>query len=145
MDRARFRQRGFIGLSYTLRCKRSPTSPLPGTFSQILDFSAISRISGQVDRRVSSLGLGSVRLSQVYHAERPPLFTTPEPRRSESRGSSATAADILVSSVLSEFSCSWFFRLRGSVPYIYGEVTSPILWSRYDRHLVGITRYNALS
>ena len=53
MDRARFRQRGFIGLSYTLRCKRSPTSPLPGTFSEILDFSAISRISRQVDRRHS--------------------------------------------------------------------------------------------
>jgi len=26
-----------------------------------------------------------------------------------------------------------------------GEVTSQSLWSRYDRHFVGITRYNALS
>ena len=25
------------------------------------------------------------------------------------------------------------------------EVTSQSLWSRYDRHFVGITRYNALS
>ena len=26
-----------------------------------------------------------------------------------------------------------------------GEVTSQNLWSRYERHFVGITRYNALS
>jgi len=26
---------------------------------------------------------------------------------------------------------------------LYGEVTSQKLWSRYDRHLEGITRYNA--
>ena len=26
----------------------------------------------------------------------------------------------------------------------YGEVTSPSLWSQYDRHFVGITRHNAL-
>ena len=26
-----------------------------------------------------------------------------------------------------------------------GEVTSQTLWSRYDRHFVGITRHNALS
>ena len=29
--------------------------------------------------------------------------------------------------------------------YIYGEVTSQSLWSRYDCYFVGITRYNALS
>jgi len=28
---------------------------------------------------------------------------------------------------------------------LYGEVTSQNLWSRYDRHFVGITRHNALS
>jgi len=27
----------------------------------------------------------------------------------------------------------------------YGEVMSQSLWSRYDRHFVGITLYNALS
>jgi len=26
-----------------------------------------------------------------------------------------------------------------------GEVTSQSLWSRHDRHFVGVTRYNALS
>jgi len=26
-----------------------------------------------------------------------------------------------------------------------GEVTSQSLWSRYDRHFVGVTRHNALS
>jgi len=29
--------------------------------------------------------------------------------------------------------------------YTYGEMTSQCLWSRYDRHFVGITRHNALS
>jgi len=29
--------------------------------------------------------------------------------------------------------------------YSQGEVTSHSLWSRYDRHFVGITRHNALS
>ena len=29
--------------------------------------------------------------------------------------------------------------------YTQGEVTSPSLWSRYDRHFVGITRYTAWS
>ena len=29
--------------------------------------------------------------------------------------------------------------------YTQGEVTSQILWSRYDRHFVGIARYNASS
>ena len=29
--------------------------------------------------------------------------------------------------------------------YTQGEVTSQSLWSRYDRHFVGITRYNASS
>ena len=29
--------------------------------------------------------------------------------------------------------------------YTRGEVTSQSLWSRYDRHFVGITRHNALS
>ena len=29
--------------------------------------------------------------------------------------------------------------------YTQGEVTSQSLWSRYGRHFVGITRYNALS
>jgi len=29
--------------------------------------------------------------------------------------------------------------------YTQGEVTSQSLWSRYDRHFVGITRHNALS
>ena len=29
--------------------------------------------------------------------------------------------------------------------YTQGEVTSLRLWSRYDRHFVGITRYNAFS
>ena len=29
--------------------------------------------------------------------------------------------------------------------YRYGEVTSQSLWSRYDHHFVGLTRYNALS
>ena len=28
--------------------------------------------------------------------------------------------------------------------YAQGEVTSQSLWSRYDRHYVGIVRYNAL-
>ena len=30
-------------------------------------------------------------------------------------------------------------------PYTQGEVTSQSVWSRYDRHFVGITRHNALS
>jgi len=29
--------------------------------------------------------------------------------------------------------------------YTQGEVTSQSLWSRYDRHFVGITRHHALS
>jgi len=29
--------------------------------------------------------------------------------------------------------------------YTQGEVASQSLWSRYDRHFVGITRHNALS
>ena len=29
--------------------------------------------------------------------------------------------------------------------YIQGEVTSQSLWSRYDRHFVGITRHNTFS
>jgi len=29
--------------------------------------------------------------------------------------------------------------------YTWGEVTSQGLWSRYDRHFVGVTRRNALS
>ena len=32
-----------------------------------------------------------------------------------------------------------------TVGYTLGEVTSQSLWSRYDRHFVGITRHNALS
>ena len=31
------------------------------------------------------------------------------------------------------------------VLYTEGDVTSQGLWSQYDRHFVGITRYNALS
>ena len=31
------------------------------------------------------------------------------------------------------------------VAYTFSEVTSRSLWSRYDRHFLSITRYNALS
>ena len=34
---------------------------------------------------------------------------------------------------------------RSFGPYTQGEVTLQSLWSRYDRHFVSITRYNALS
>jgi len=36
-------------------------------------------------------------------------------------------------------------RRRINQLYTSGEVTSQSLWSRYDRHFVGTTRYNALS
>ena len=36
-------------------------------------------------------------------------------------------------------------RLGDASTYALGEVTSPNLWSQYDRHSVGITRHNALS
>ena len=37
-------------------------------------------------------------------------------------------------------------RHTRSYPYTQGEVTSQILiWSRYDRYFVGVTRYNASS
>ena len=36
-------------------------------------------------------------------------------------------------------------RTANNPQYTLGEVTSQNLWSRYDRHFVGITRYNALS
>ena len=39
---------------------------------------------------------------------------------------------------------SFIIDCLGSL-YIQGEVTSQSLWSRYDRHFVGITRYDALS
>ena len=36
-------------------------------------------------------------------------------------------------------------ELNHVTQYTQGEVMSPSLWSRYERHFVGITRYNALS
>jgi len=36
--------------------------------------------------------------------------------------------------------CSKYYRI-----YTWGEVTSQSLCSRYDRHFVGITRYNSSS
>jgi len=36
-------------------------------------------------------------------------------------------------------------KTNQSTLYTLGEVTSQSLWSRYDRHFVGTTRYNALS
>jgi len=37
------------------------------------------------------------------------------------------------------------YALALTTRYTLGEVTSQSLWSRYDRHFVGITRYSALS
>jgi len=34
---------------------------------------------------------------------------------------------------------------KSTPSYTQGEVTPQSLWSRYDRHFVGITRYDALS
>jgi len=39
----------------------------------------------------------------------------------------------------------WCLPFIRNAVYIQGEVTSQSLWSRYDCHFVGITRYNALS
>ena len=36
-------------------------------------------------------------------------------------------------------------RCVQKLAYTWGEVTSRSLWSRYDRHFVGITQHNALS
>ena len=41
--------------------------------------------------------------------------------------------------------CHCTQRQSQSTFYTQGEVTSQSLWSRYDRHFVGITRHNALS
>jgi len=40
---------------------------------------------------------------------------------------------------------SHIHKLCAQWKYTGGVVASRSLWSRYDRHLVGITRYNALS
>ena len=52
----------------------------------------------------------------------------------------------LQSSMVPMLSSYGFEHRINEVPlYTQGEVTSRSLWSRYDRHFVGITRYNALS
>jgi len=37
------------------------------------------------------------------------------------------------------------FQVCVTVAYTQGEVTSQSLWSPYDHHFVGISRYSALS
>jgi len=43
----------------------------------------------------------------------------------------------------------WILNLKNdalaTVGYTEGEVTSQSLWSRYNRHFVGMTRHNALN
>ena len=129
-------------------------------YAPFCDALKLSRVTFLIDFYDRHMGVRAVDLPTLLSVQRPPRLPG---RQAELRDTSGNLllSDKILQSVVSVRLClsnkptsdvnvfACVSCMGKAVKYSHfstlGEVTLQSLWSRYDRHFVGITRYNALS